>query len=484
MRFGVILYNLGKIALVLVASMLLPEIYALYYKEGDFGALLLSQAVMLAVGGGLMLACRKQRGLSLRYREGFAIAALGWLLAAVLGAMPYVFGGVCAPIDAFWESMSGFTTTGASILPSQEALPKGLLIWRGLTHWLGGMGIVVLLLAVVSGNSGSKMFKAEAPGNALMEKWAPKTGDTAKILWGVYVGMSAVLLVLLMFCGLNFLDALCYAFGTVSTGGFGSYNASMAAFDDNPMAQWTVIVFMILAGANFAYYYLSVVKRRNYFLRSEEFRIYMLIILAATALMTVALVRNGVYDGAGLGYVVRQAMFQVVAIVTTTGFYSADYNLWPPFCRILLFCLFFCGGCAGSTSGSIKVSRLIVGAKNCVASMAKSLQPKLVTSVRLDRRVLSAHTINAVMVFLVLYGFLLLLGAMVLSWQGLEPIEALSVTIASLANVGPAFGTYGPTCNYIGLTDFSKIFLAFYMMIGRLELMTVLVLFTKHFWRK
>lgn len=484
MRYGVILYNLGKIALVLTVSMLLPEIYSLYYKEGDFGALLSAQAVMLAVGGGLMLLCRKQRGLSMRYREGFAIATLGWLLAASLGALPYIFGGICAPIDAFWESMSGFTTTGASILPDQEALPKGLLIWRGLTHWLGGMGIVVLLLAVVSGNSGSKMFKAEAPGNALVEKWAPKTGDTAKVLWGVYVGMSAVLLALLMLCGLSFLDALCYAFGTVSTGGFGSYNASMAAFDDNAAAQWVVILFMILAGANFAYYYLSVVKRRNYFLRSEEFRIYLLIILVATVLMATALLRNGVYDGAGLEYVLRQAMFQVVAIITTTGFYSADYNLWPPFCQILLFCLFFCGGCAGSTSGSIKVSRLIVGAKNCVASMAKSLQPKLVTSVRLDRRVLSAHTINAVMVFLVLYGVLLLLGALVLSWQGLQPIEALSVTIASLANVGPAFGTYGPTCNYIGLTDFSKIFLAFYMMIGRLELMTVLVLFTKHFWRK
>lgn len=484
MRFGVILYNLGKIALVLAVSMLLPEVYALIYQEGDLPALLAAQVIMLLVGGGLMIAFRKKRGLELRYREGFAIATFGWLLAATLGALPYIFSNACPPVDALMESMSGFTTTGASILPDLEALPKGILIWRGMTHWLGGMGIVVLLLAVVSGNSGSKMFKAEAPGNALTEKLAPRTGDTAKILWGVYVGMSALVLVLLMLTGLDFVDALCHTFGTVSTGGFSSRNASMSAFDDNAAAQWVVIIFMILAGANFAFYYLSIVKRRNYFLRSEEFRVYLLIILAATAAVTVSLLNNHVYDGKSLEYIIRQAMFQVTTITTTTGFYSADYELWPSFCRVLLFCLFFCGGCAGSTSGSIKVSRIIIGAKTCIASLGKALQPKLVTSVKLDKRVLSSSTISAVMVFLVLYGFLLLLGALALSWQGLTPFEALSVTMASLGNIGPAFETYGPTYNYIGLTDFSKLFLAFYMMIGRLELMTVLVLFTRHFWRK
>lgn len=484
MRFGVIWYNLGKIALVLVASMLLPEVYAFYYREGDLSALLAAQAVMLVVGGGLMLVFRRKRGLSLRYREGYAIATLGWLLAATLGALPYIFAGCLGPVDAFMESMSGFTTTGATLIPDMEALPKGILIWRGLTHWLGGMGIVVLLLAVVSGNSGAKMFKAEAPGNALTEKLAPKTGDTAKILWGVYVAMSAVLLVLLMVCGMSFIDAMCHAFGTVSTGGFSSRNDSMAAFDDNPAAQWVVIVFMILAGANFAFYYLSLVKRRNYFLRSEEFRVYLAVILLAGALMVTTLVKSGTYAGCGWEYIIRQAMFQVVSVVTTTGFYSADYGLWPQFAQMLLFCLFFCGGCAGSTSGSVKVSRLIIGAKNTVSSLSKSLQPKLVTSIRLDKRVLSAHTINVVMVFFTLYAFLLLVGGLVLAWQGLAPFEALSVAAASLTNVGPAFGSYGPACNYLGLTGFSKIFLAVYMMIGRLELMTVLVLFTRHFWRK
>ncbi len=484
MRFGVVLYNLGKISLVLAVSMLLPEIYSVIYGEGDLFALFTAQLIMLAVGGGLMFGCRKKRKLTLRYREGFAIATFGWLLAATLGAIPYVLGDCCPPVDAWLESMSGFTTTGASILPDLEALPRGILIWRGLTHWLGGIGIVVLLLALVSGSSGSKMYKAEAPGNSLIDKLAPKTGDTAKILLLVYLTMSVLCLLLLMLAGMNFVDALCHTFGSVSTGGFSSHNASMSVYDDNPAAQWIVIFFMVAAGANFAYYYLSIVRRRNYFIRSEEFRVYILIIIGATVAMVASLIHNGIYPDKSLEYIIRQAMFQVVTIMTTTGFYSADYELWPPFCRVLLFCLFFIGGCAGSTAGSMKVSRIIIGVKTCAAACGKALQPKLVTAVKLDKKALSSGMISQVMVFIVLYLFLLLLGALVLGWQGLTPFESFSVTMASLGNVGPAFETYGPTYNYIGLTNFSKIFLAFYMMIGRLELMTVLVLFTRGFWRK
>lgn len=484
MRFGVVLYNLGKISLVLAVAIILPEIYAVIYGESDFWALFYSQLIMLVVGGGLMIGCRKKRKLTLRYREGFAIATFGWLLAATLGAIPYILSNSCPPVDAWMESMSGFTTTGASILPDLEALPREILIWRGLTHWLGGIGIVVLLLAVVSGSSGSKMYKAEAPGNSLIDKMVSKTGDTAKILCFVYLAMSISCLLLLMLAGMNFMDALCHTFGSVSTGGFSSHNTSMSFYDNNPAAQWVIIVFMIMAGANFAYYYLSLVKRRNYFLRSEEFRIYILIIVGATLAVVASLIHNGIYPDKSLEYIIRQAMFQVVTIMTTTGFYSADYELWPPFCRVLLFCLFFIGGCAGSTSGSMKVSRIIVGVKSCAAACDKALQPKLVTAVKLDKKALSSNTLNQVMVFIVMYMFLLLLGALVLGWQGLSPFESFSVTMASLGNVGPAFETYGPTCNYIGLTDFSKIFLAFYMMIGRLELMTVLVLFTRGFWRK
>lgn len=484
MRYGVILYNLGKIALVLVASMLLPEVYALYYKEGDISALAISQAVMLVVGGGLMLACRRERGRALRYREGFAIAALGWLLAATLGALPYILSGCLGPVDAFMESMSGFSTTGITSVEDMTVLPKGILIWRGLTHWLGGMGIVVLLLAVVAGNSGAKMFKAESPGNALTERAAPKIGDTAKILWGVYVAMSALVLVVMLLCGMEFIDAMCMAFGVVSTGGFASPTVDMAFLVEHPLVQFIVMVFMIMAGGNFAFYYLSIVKRRNYFLRSEEFRVYLAVMAVGTVLMTGGLLHSGTYAEEGLLFTVRQAMFQVVGFVSTAAYCSADYTTWPAFCQMLMFCLYFCGGCAGSTSGSVKVSRVIIAAKNAVASLGKALQPKLVTSIRLNRQVVPQHKVDAVMVFFAMYAFLLLLGALVVSWDGLTLEEALSVSAAMLTNIGQGFGGFAPGCTYAAFSAPIKIFLAFYMMIGRLELMTVLVLFTRHFWRK
>ncbi len=484
MRYGIVFYTLGKICLVLAASMLLPIAFALYHGEGDLPSLVYSLLIILGIGAVLMIAFWKSRQVSMRYRESYALATFAWLMAATLGAMPYVLSGTCSPVNAFMESMSGFTTTGASILPDLEALPKGILIWRGLTHWLGGMGIVVLLLAVVSGSSGSKMYKAEAPANSLTEKPASKTGDVSKILWITYLVMSLLVFVLLSLSGMNFVDALCHTFGTVSTGGFSSRNNSMAAFDDNPAAQWIVIIFMILCGMNFAYYYLSFVRRKNFFFRSEEFRIYIVILLIATALVTGGLLYNNCYPDKSLEYVIRQAAFQVSTIMTTTGFYSADYDLWPNFCRMVLFWLFFFGGCVGSTAGSIKVSRIIIGFKTCLSSLGKSLQPKLVTSVKLDNKILPQATVNSVMVFLTMYAFLLGLGAIVMSTQGLTPFESISVTIASLSNVGPAFETFGPTYNYEGISAFAKIFLAFYMMLGRLEIMSVLVLFTRLFWRK
>lgn len=484
MRFGVIVYNLGKICLVLGAAIQLPLTFSFVTREEEFVALLISAFIMLFIGVAFMTVCRSYSHTSLRYRESFAIATFAWLLAAGLGALPYILSNTCSVPDAIFESMSGFTTTGASILPDLEAVPAGILIWRGLTHWLGGMGIVVLLVAMVSGNSAAKMYKAEAPGNALTEKLAPQSGDMAKILWITYVGMSVLLMGILMLCGMNFVDALCHTFGTVSTGGFSSRNASMSAFNDNPAAQWTVIIFMILAGANFAYFYLSVVRRRNFFLHSEEFRIYLLIITLATTAIVLNLLETDFYAGESLEYVIRQAAFQVVTIMTSTGFFSSDYELWPSFCRIVLFCLFFCGGCVGSTSGSIKVSRLIIVVKNCWVSLGKALQPKLISSIKLDKKIVPQQTINSVMVFVTIFFFLLGIGSLVLSALGLPPFEALSVSLASLSNVGPAFESFGPTCNYIGIPTLGKFFLAFLMMLGRLELMTVLVIFTKAFWRK
>lgn len=484
MRFGVVLYNLGKICLVLAAAMVLPMAFELVKQEAVMGALLSAQLVMLGLGGALMMLFKKDRKTPLRNRESCGIATFAWLLAGCLGALPYIFSHTCSPIDALFESLSGFTTTGASILPDLEALPSGILIWRGLTHWLGGMGIVVLLAALASGNAANKMYKAEAPGNALTEKLAPKSDDMAQILWMTYVGISALLLGLLMLSGLNFVDALCHTFGTVSTGGFSSRNASMSAFDDNAVAQWLVVLFMAISGTNLAFYYLLFFKRRNYFWRSEEFRVYVCIILLASVAVTCSLLYNDYYPDRTLEYTIRQASFQVVNIMTTTGFYSADYDLWPSFCRIVLFCLYFLGGCAGSTSGSVKVSRWIITVKSCLASLNKTLQPRLVRSVKLDKKILPQATLNAVQVFLLIFFLLTGLGTLTMAAVGLSPFEAISVTLAALTNVGPAFESFGPTCNYISLPAFAKMFLAFYMVLGRLELMSMLVIFTRGFWRK
>ena len=484
MRFGVVFYNLGKICLVLAASMALPISFELMAREDVTGALVGAQLVMLASGLLFMLIFRYARRTTLRYRESFGIATFAWILAAALGSLPYIFSHTCSVWDALFESMSGFTTTGASILPDLEALPAGILIWRGLTHWLGGMGIVVLLAALASGNAANKMYKAEAPGNAFTEKLAPKSDDMAKILWLTYVGISVLLMLLLMLSGLNFVDALCHTFGTVSTGGFSSRNASMSAFDDNAMAQWLVIIFMALCGTNFAFIYMLLVKRRNLFWRSEEFRVYMQLILVAISAVTFNLLHNDYFAGRPLEYTIRQASFQVVNIITTTGFYSDNYDLWPSFCRIVLLCLMFSGACAGSTSGSIKISRWIIVFKSCWASLGKAMQPRLVSSVKLDKKIQSQTTINSAQVFVIIFLLLTGLGTIVMSAFGLTPFESISVTLASLSNAGPAFDSFGPTCNYIPLPGSAKMFLAFYMMLGRLELMSVLVLFTRGFWRK
>ncbi len=484
MRFGVVFYNLGKICLVLAASMALPISFVLLAREDVMGALVGAQLVMLASGLLFMLIFRYARRTTLRYRESFGIATFAWILAAALGSLPYIFSHTCSVWDALFESMSGFTTTGASILPDLEALPAGILIWRGLTHWLGGMGIVVLLAALASGNAANKMYKAEAPGNAFTEKLDPKSDDMAKILWLTYVGISVLLMLLLMLSGLNFVDAICHTFGTVSTGGFSSRNASMSAFDDNAMAQWLVIIFMALCGTNFAFIYMLLVKRRNLFWRSEEFRVYMQLILVAISAVTFNLLHNDYFAGRPLEYTIRQASFQVVNIITTTGFYSDNYDLWPSFCRIVLLCLMFSGACAGSASGSIKISRWIIVFKSCWASLGKAMQPRLVSSVKLDKKIQSQTTINSAQVFVIIFLLLTGFGTIVMSAFGLTPFESISVTLASLSNAGPAFDSFGPTCNYIPLPGSAKMFLAFYMMLGRLELMSVLVLFTRGFWRK
>lgn len=485
MRLRVVLYNLGKIDLVLAVSMILPIICSLIYKEGDFLPLLASMAIMAAAGGSLMFAFKDQKDVTSRYREGFALVSFAWISAGILGALPYFLSGVCPNfVDGFFESMAGFTTTGSSILTNVEVVPKGVMMWRALTHWLGGMGIVVLLLALAASKSGNKLYKAEAPGNSLSAKLTPKIGDSSKILWFTYLILSVVLFILLKLGGMTVFDAITHTFGTVSTGGFSSHNLSVGQYNDNAFIQWVITIFMLASGINFAYYYVSLTDRKLAFLRSEEFRVYGCIVLAAITLIMWNLLSVNFYDGESLEYILRQVAFQVATIITTTGFATTDFNLWPDFSKMVLFSMFFIGGCVGSTSGSIKVARIVIAVKACFASFSKALQPKLVHSIKLEKKSLPPDTTNTVMIFLVIYAFLMFLGSLVMAFQGLTMIEAISTTAACLCNVGPAFDTFGPTGNYSTISNFGKIFLSIYMMLGRLELFTVLVLFSKSMWRK
>ena len=484
MRIQLVFWNLGRISLILGVSMLLPIICSLYYQSHDLNALLLGMAVNLIVGAVLMLLFKKSRKQSLRLREGFALVTFAWILAAVLSTIPYLASGVCTNFfDAFFESVSGYTTTGASILTDVEIVPQGVMMWRCLTHWLGGMGIVVLLLVFTNNGGSVNLYKAEAPGNSLTDKIVPRISHTSQILWITYLIMTIVMIILLLLGGMNLFDSICHTFGTVATGGFSVKNASVGYYD-SAYIQWVIIIFMFFAGSNFAFFYMLFIKRKNEFLHNEEFRVYFFIVLAAVALITLNLLQTNFYDGKSLEYIIRQAAFQVTTIITTTGFATTDFNLWPAFSKIVLFTLFFIGGCTGSTSGSIKVARIIVAVKNSFIELFRSVHPKVVRPVRINGKAISSAQTSGILQFIFIFFVLVFIGGLVLSFTGMDMLESFSAAATCLGNVGPGFGAVGPASNFSAITDGGKFLLSIYMLIGRLELFTVLVLFMPTVWKK
>jgi trk system potassium uptake protein TrkH len=418
----------------------------------------------------------------LQAREGFAVVTFGWILLACFGALPFVFCHLRVPFtDAFFETMSGFTTTGATILSDVEALPRGVLFWRSLTHWLGGMGIIVLSLAILPmlGVGGMQLFKAEVPGPSV-DKLQPRIQDTAKILWGVYVLLSALETILLLFGGMSVFDALCHTFGTMATGGFSTKNAGIGYFN-SPYVEYIITFFMVLAGTNFALHYHALRGRFIYYVRSSEFLFYLGIIFFFTITIGITLVimMPGDYEVA-----FRRAVFQVVSILTTTGFHSADYELWSVFAQHSLVFLMFVGGCAGSTGGGVKVIRIYVTIKFMMAQLKKLVHPHAVIPVRFDRKSISQEAMTGILGFLLLYVGLLVLGTLFMATQGLDLVSSVSTVISTLGNIGPGVGTIGPTENFAHVSDIGKWVLSFLMLAGRLEIYTVLVIFNKSFWIK
>ncbi|MBO8138457.1 MAG: TrkH family potassium uptake protein [Desulfotomaculum sp.] len=479
MNSKLVLKTLGLL-LCCEAGAMFPSLAISYAEAGsDFRAFLYSILITGVIG--FFLVFIKPQSFKVSQREGFIVAALGWLLLAVFGALPFAISGVLPhPADAFFETMSGFTTTGASVIDEVEALPKGLLFWRSLTHWLGGMGIIVLTLALIPSLNiaGLQMYKAEVTGPT-KSKVVPRVTQTSRQLYKLYLGFTIAMIVLLKLAGMTWFDSFIHAFGTVATGGFSSKTASIGAYD-SLMIELIIVFFMVACGINFSLYFSVIRGKKLAPLKDSEARIYLSIMFVSTMLIAVNLINAAEFEA---GKAFREALFQAASIMTSTGFATADFNRWPDFSRYLLVILMFIGACAGSTGGGIKVIRIIILTKTAVRQLIKLLHPKAVIPVRVGQRVMPPEVVQTVQNFFILHIFIFALVTGFLTMLGLDIISAFSAAIATLNNIGPGFGLVGPAATYSSLPAIAKVVLSLCMLIGRLEIYTVLVVLTVRFWK-
>ena len=419
---------------------------------------------------------------SMGAKDGLAIVGLSWIAVSLLGSLPFYLSGVTPTFtDAFFETASGFTTTGATILTWIEGQPRGVLFWRSLTHWLGGMGIIVLSVALLPaiGRGAYALYRAEAPGPTA-ERVRPRMKETAKTLWTVYFILSAVEVLLLMAGEMPIFDALCHTFGTMATGGFSTKNASMAAYGG--YIQWVIIAFMFLAGCNFILHYQGLRGRVKSYWRSEEFRVYLFLTLALVPLFTVILALGG--EGFSES-ALRQSVFQIVSILTTTGYTTADFNLWPAFLKITLIILMFIGGCAGSTGGGMKVIRVYIALKTAAKSLMQVILPNAIMPLKIDSKPVSDTYVVRAASYFIIYMFLFLFGTVVMTvTENTDLVTAFAASVACLSNIGPGLGQVGAMENYAWISPAGKWILSFLMIAGRLELYSILILFVPDTWRK
>ena len=478
MNYAIVFRLLGYILMIEGTLLLLPAVTSLIYAEwAVMGVFLLTAAISGALGFALQTI--KPRSKVFYMREGFAATALSWITISIMGAVPFVLTGcIPNPVDAMFETVSGFTTTGASILPGVEGLPNGILFWRSFTHWIGGMGVLVFLLSLLplTGGSHVNLMKAESPGPQV-DKLVPKVQSTAKILYGIYFALTVVEVCFLLAGGMNVFDSLLTAFGTAGTGGFGFKNDSFASF--SPYIQWVVTIFMILFGVNFNAYFLLLLRKFNRAI-SEEVRGYFAIILVAIGIITANI--YSLYNS--FGEAVRQAAFQVGSIITTTGFSSCDFDLWPTLSKEILVVLMFIGACAGSTGGGIKVSRLLILGKTLGKELKQALHPQVVAPVRMDGKLLNHETIRTTNVFMGAYFFIFVVSFLLISLDGFDMVTNFTAIAATLNNIGPGLAQVGPMMNFGSFTNPAKLVMIFDMLAGRLEIFPMLVLFLPDTWRR
>ena len=464
------------------AVFLLPALF-ISLGYGEYSAVLgflVALAAMIALALPLYLFCRKA-GRIFGAREGFVCVSISWIMLSLLGALPFtVSGAIPHYIDAVFETVSGFTTTGASILPDVEALPRGLLYWRSFTHWVGGMGVLVFLLAIApGGGTGFTMhlLRAESPGPDV-GKLVPKMRRTAMILYLIYIGLTVLDLIFLLCGGMPFLEAICTAFGTAGTGGFGVKSDSMASY--TPYIQWVTTVFMFLFGVNFSCYYLLLLRQLRGVFRDEELRLYVGIAVTATVLITLNIWK--LYNTVGES--IRHAAFQVSSIMTTTGFATADFDQWPTFSQAILLALMVIGASAGSTGGGIKVARVLLLFKSLRRNIRKILNPSKVQVIRNSGRVVDEQVLDNTNAYLAAYVVILILSVLAISLDGFSTTTNISAVLACFNNIGPGLEAVGPTCNFAGYSIFSKLILSVDMLAGRLEIFPMLILLSRSTWHR
>lgn len=452
---------------------------SLSYRQGDTRAFVGS--ILITALAGLLMSRVETAEHHLYARDGFAIVALGWLLVSLFGAVPFVLSGaIPAPVDAFFESVSGFTTTGASILPQVEGLPNGVLFWRSFTHWMGGMGVLVLMLALMPyGSNTLSILKAESPGPS-PEKFVPKMKQVAKILYLIYGALTALEIVFLLAGGMPLFDSMIHAFGTAGTGGFSNKNLSVAAYH-SAYLEMVIAVFMLLFGVNFTLYYFLLKKNFKAVVRDEELRFYFSVVAASILLITFNLCRAASYS---VGDALRYSSFQVSSIVTTTGFSSIDFALWPVFSQAILVLLMFLGPSSGSTGGAIKMVRIVVLFKVARREVAKIIHPNSVYTVRINGRTVPETTLSGILTFFFLYITAFTLSALIVSADGQDLISSFTAVAATLGNIGPGLKIVGPLGNFGSFSVLSKLVFSFCMILGRLEIMPVLMILAPASWRR
>ena len=480
MNITAILNIIGHVMKYDILLLLIPFFVALFYGQGDANAFLYTVLLMIPIA--LILIKIKGKKNEIYAKEGFLTVGLAWIVISFFGALPFVFSGaIPSLVDAFFEASSGFTTTGASILTEIQSLPKGILFWRSFTHWVGGMGFLIFILALMPTFSGNTihLLKAESPGPT-PGKIVPKIKQTAKILYAIYFVLTLIETIFLKSAGLSWYDSIIHALGTAGTGGFSNMNASVAAFN-NPAVEWIITIFMLLFGVNFVLYFQLIRGNVKAFFKSEELKWYLIAVFASIIIIAVNIIP---FNHGDVTKSIRDSAFQVSSIVTTTGYATVNFNLWPTLSKVILIMLMFMGAMAGSTGGGIKTIRIVIIFKAIRREIDKILHPRRVKSVKIDGNVVEEETISGVFLFIFAYIIISLIAIFIVSFDNFDITTTVTSVIATLSNIGPGLEMVGPAGNFSVFSDLSKLVLSFCMLAGRLEIYPMLILFSPSLWKK